>query len=256
MSIIDIALIDDDADYCVAFQCMANKTEDLHLVGYANNAKDAITLIKDTLPDVVFLDNFLLEEDATNVMEKIHEMKLVKKPKVIVICSHPFPSLFQILQDSGADLFLHKDYGFDILFDRCRMIMRKNNPQLDDTIEENAEVYSDPEKLVFKILRELGVPAHLKGYDYLRRAILMATEDISVACSVTKLLYPDIARATNTSAWNVERAIRNAIQTSWNRSNSTVYMDYFKPFIDKTKGRPTNSEFISTIAHVVRNYCS
>lgn len=198
--------------------------------------------IEEYNPDVVFTDVFLSGLDAIAVREKA--MGLERKPKLFfATCSFDNDDTVRQVMQAGFNYYFLKPYSFDVAYSRIKSLLNIRQEHVED---------NDLETKVTAILHNMGVPAHIKGYVFLRQSIIMAIEEPEVIGLVTKRLYPDIAKMNNTTASRVERAIRHAIEVAWDRGNVDVLNDYFGYTINNMRGKPTNSEFIAMISDKVR----
>ena len=198
--------------------------------------------IKEFKPDVVFCDVFLSGMDAIAVKEKA--MELEAGPKLFFATSSfdNEDTIHQVMQ-AGFNYYFLKPYSFEVAYARiCSLLEMKTTDNSDNDLESK----------VTSVLHNMGVPAHIKGYGFLRQSIIMAVEDPQVISLVTKRLYPDIAKLNNTTASRVERAIRHAIEVAWDRGNVDVLNEYFGYTINNMRGKPTNSEFVAMISDRIR----
>lgn len=205
--------------------------------------------IKHEQPDVVLMDSFMTRLDAIGVMHNIKRQN-IKSPLFIVFSSFHSPVLEREIMNSGASYFVLKPYNISELCEIITGMVKKgkdnvlNNPILFDTF--------GIEMKVTEILHEIGVPAHIKGYHYLRDSIIMSVEKPEIINAVTKQLYPSVAKKYETTSSRVERAIRHAIEVAWDRGDIDVLNSYFGYTIHNDRGKPTNSEFIAMISDKLR----
>ena len=207
--------------------------------------KDGMMLlekIKEFQPDVVFTDVFLTGIDAIAAREKA--MTLENPPKLFfATCSFDSDDTIRQVMGAGFNYYFLKPYSLDVAYARIRELLNMKTVTDDD---------NDLETRVTAVLHNMGVPAHIKGYGFLRQAVIMAVEDPTVISLVTKRLYPDIARMNDTTASRVERAIRHAIEVAWDRGNVDVLNEYFGYTINNMRGKPTNSEFVAMVSDKIR----
>lgn len=218
-------------------------------VEVVSTAKDGRQLLNDMekyQPDVVIMDLFMPNLDALGVLEKVNSSNLKSKPVFIVMSSFDNSQLAEEAVTNGAAYFLIKPFDFDMLADRVLNSARSNGRQNIHKIDTSLEI------LVTNILHEIGVPAHIKGYHYLRESILLAIREPEVISSITKMLYPTVAKKFSTTSSRVERAIRHAIEVAWDRGDIDVLNSYFGFTIHNERGKPTNSEFVAMIADKLR----
>ncbi len=192
-------------------------------------------------PDVVIMDFFLPQVDAVGVIHSIKAMHLPQMPVLMVMSAFDNPNLEREAMAAGADYFVPKPFDADGMAVRLLSICAQK--------EGNRKAGgSTLEMQVTEIIHQIGVPAHIKGYQYLRDAILMAIEDEDIINAVTKRLYPSVAKKHDTTSSRVERAIRHAIEVAWDRGDVDVLNSYFGYTIHTGRGKPTNSEFIAMIS--------
>jgi len=209
--------------------------------------KDGGTLfetIKNDSPDVVVMDAILPHMDAIELIKKVQALS-GKKPEFIVTSSYDNPFIERQVMQGGAAYFMLKPFDVNSLGDRI-------NSLIHGTEGENGESAEDMEVVVTEIIHQLGVPAHIKGYHYLREAILSSLDDKELLESVTKMLYPTVAKRFDTTSSRVERAIRHAIEIAWDRGNLDTLNSFFGYTVNTCKGKPTNSEFIALITDKLR----
>lgn len=207
-----------------------------------------LTGIKLEKPDIVVMDAFMLHVDALGVIKQISDNSDIKKPMIVVLSSVDNPHFESEIMRSGADYYFLKPVDVEVLAQRITQLsgwkVKNNASNINNS--ENLEV------VVSEIMHQIGVPAHIKGYMYLREAIMMSVNDTEMMGSVTKLLYPSVAKKYKTTSSRVERAIRHAIEVAWDRGDVDVLSSYFGYTIQSSRGKPTNSEFIAMIADKLR----
>lgn len=243
------------------------KREELELVASLDNGQDACEIILREEPDIVLLDVVLPGMDGFSVMEKINaEESLENKPAFIILSSIGNQSMIECACKLGVAYYILKPCNMDNLVRRILQIaaMRENkrrrlsalhrSGKKEETMPQNSAGYArnSLEADITNIIREIGIPAHIKGYQYIREAIMMTVNDINLLNYITKLLYPTIAKKYKTTSSSVERAIRHAIEVAWNRGRIDVLEDLFGYTVSAGKGKPTNSEFIALIADKLR----
>ena len=214
------------------------------------DGEKVLSRIKDEEYDVLIMDTFLSKLDALGVLKEMTRQKLKKRTAVIILSSTDNPNLERELLSAGADYYFLKPFDVGILAERIRLLTGWNNPSADKLPSFSTE--ADLQVLVSDIMHQIGVPAHIKGYQYLRSAIIMSVNDGEIMNSVTKILYPAVAKEYFTTASRVERAIRHAIEVAWDRGDVDVLSSYFGYTIQNTRGKPTNSEFIAMISDRIR----
>ncbi len=207
--------------------------------------RDSSTLIESIAreqPDAIIMELYMQGMDAFGVL---NAMKNIKGgfPSVIVTAAYATPIIERELLTAGADYFILSPYDKDDIIIRIQKIVTDKQSN-----KKNADKYPGLRLEVTEILHQIGVPAHIKGYHYLRDSIIMAVEDPDIINAVTKQLYPGVAKAYETTSSRVERAIRHAIEVAWDRGDVDVLNSYFGYTIQNTRGKPTNSEFIAMIS--------
>ncbi|NLO45250.1 MAG: sporulation transcription factor Spo0A [Clostridiales bacterium] len=216
----------------------------------AKDGSEIIHNLERTAPDILIMDIFMARLDAIGVLKSI-KAKGIKKPFTIVVSGVDNSRLEQEVLSSGADYYFLKPFDTSILIERISQLTGWSGGM---TVKDAAigQGIGDLEILVSDIMRQIGVPAHIKGYQYLREAILLSIDDIEMLNSVTKLLYPTVAKTFKTTSSRVERAIRHAIEVAWDRGDVDVLSSYFGYTIQNSRGKPTNSEFIAMISDKLR----
>ena len=218
-----------------------NKESDLTVVGETADGEMAVSLCTQEQCDVLIMDMVLATLDGVEVLSAVNE--LVPKPKVLVLSSFARGNVADLAAASGADYFMMKPCKTTSVIERVRQMVSFSRA------EEEAERQSRGlESTITAIIHEIGVPAHIKGYQYLRESIMIAVDDMEVINAVTKVLYPEVAKRFGTTASRVERAIRHAIEVAWDRGDLETLQKYFGYTVSNAKGKPTNSEFIAMIA--------
>lgn len=264
MENVNVVIVDDNPMILNTLDEVISSEAGLSVIGRADNGKDAIDMIKDTQPDVVLLDLVMPQMDGITVVGNIKKKtSMLKNPAFIILSAVGGEQMTEEAFQAGANYFLMKPFDKDILVNKIRRIGKRpvspvpgkvlEAPLKAATPEEaamNREEYMKEhlETDITKMLHELGIPAHIKGYQYLRDAISMVVRDREMMEAVTKILYPEIAKKNYTSSSRVERAIRHAIEVAWGRGSLEVIDELFGYTISTGKGKPTNSEFIALIA--------
>ena len=233
---------------------------DIQLVCKAHNGEELLKEIRKNQPDVVVLDIIMPKLDGLAVMERVSEDgKITKKPYFIVVSAIGQEGITEDAFNLGANYYILKPFDNNTLLNRIKYI--KNNlgrhPANNNTKKQNEQNRKEDLSLslesdVTEIIHEIGVPAHIKGYQYLRDSILLAIDDIDMVNCITKVLYPTIAKKYDTTSSRVERAIRHAIEVAWTRGKVEVLDALFGYTINNGKGKPTNSEFIALISDKIR----
>lgn len=258
---IKILIGDDNKDFCIILNEYLNTQTDFDVVGVAKDGLEVVDLIESTFPDVVILDIIMPHLDGLGVLERLNTMRLEKRPKVIVLSAVGQDKITQKALTLGAEYYVVKPFDMEIFAKRIRECFGMANNEADrknyiaPLSSAAAPIATTPRELesaITNIIHEIGVPAHIKGYVYLREAITMVVNNMELLSAITKELYPSISRKFNTTPSRVERAIRHAIEVAWGRGRIDVINNLFGYTIHNVKGKPTNSEFIAMIADKLR----
>ncbi len=219
----------------------------------------ALDQIKREMVNIVIFDVILSKTDGLEFMRRVSQMSLHKKPIFIVCSSLAVDSVVSEMMSLGVDYYMMKPVSFDVLNERLDMLFPET-----DTEEKKGRIFSkrtprsredlefELERRITSVISEIGIPAHIKGYQYLRNAIMMSIESPDAINAVTKIIYPTIAKSYETSPSRVERAIRHAIEVAWSRGNIDTLDSLFGYTVDDSRGKPTNSEFIAIVADFIR----
>ncbi|MCD7775575.1 MAG: sporulation transcription factor Spo0A [Clostridiales bacterium] len=230
------------------------------VIAVPKDGSEVAAAVEKHAPDAVVMDAFMSRLDALGVLNKINGMRIVKKPVICVISSSDNPYFEQQILSAGADYYFIKPVEALLVAERITQIIRwKKDSGLGDRKGRRdgiaVSMYRDNgdlELVVSEIMHQIGVPAHIKGYQYLRESIILSINDPEMMNSVTKLLYPTVAKKFATTPSRVERAIRHAIEVAWDRGDVDVLSSYFGYTIQNSRGKPTNSEFIAMISDKLR----
>ena len=214
---------------------------DMELAGETGDGPETVRLAEREAPDVVVMDLVLAKMDGLEVLQKLAELST--RPRVLVLSSFVRGNVAELAAARGADYYMIKPCKLAAVTERIRQLA---TGEADG--EQQQEQDRNLESTVTAIIHEIGVPAHIKGYQYLRESILIAVKDMEVINAVTKILYPEVAKRFGTTASRVERAIRHAIEVAWDRGDLETLQKYFGYTVSNAKGKPTNSEFIAMIA--------
>lgn len=259
MSKINVAIVDDNERMVNLLEDILKEDADIEVVGKSENGIDALDMIKEKKPDVVLLDLIMPKLDGLGVMEKIRKDTEIKKnPSFIVITAIGQEGITENAFELGANYYIMKPFDNNMILSRIKQIKGDSHTKLIDnhrvSAYENKSTYMERnlESDVTNIIHEIGVPAHIKGYQYLRDAIMMSVNDAEMLNSITKLLYPSIAKRHKTTPSRVERAIRHAIEVAWSRGKMDTIDELFGYTVSNGKGKPTNSEFVALIADKIR----
>ena len=264
---IRVLIADDNQEFSMTLATYLKSQEDMVVVGRAKDGNEAIDMIPNLMPDVVLLDVIMPHLDGIGVLENINMMRMSKRPICIMLSAVGQDKITQRAIELGAEYYVVKPFDIELLITRIRELKNykpsSNNNfisretaqskiQYIEISKDKVNVEDNLEALVTNIIHEVGVPAHIKGYQYLREAIIMVVNDIDVINQITKSLYPQIANKFDTTPSRVERAIRHAIEVAWGRGQQEVVENIFGYTISAAKGKPTNSEFIAMIADKLR----
>lgn len=262
---ITVLIADDNQEFSTTLATYLKNQEDMVVVGRAKDGNEALDMVSSLMPDVLLLDVIMPHLDGLGVLEKLNKNANPNQPTIIMLSAVGQDKITQRAISLGAEYYVVKPFDIELLIKRIREIkFYKPEPQKDTFVTRDskkmyidvdpAKVGSDQnlEALVTNLIHEVGVPAHIKGYQYLREAIMMVIKDIDVINQITKSLYPQIASKFNTTPSRVERAIRHAIEVAWGRGDQKTVEKIFGYTISAAKGKPTNSEFIAMIADKLR----
>ncbi len=243
---IKVVVAEENREYLEMICNTVSADRSFELVGKCSDGKEALTLVKDTSPDVIIVSSILTSLDGLGVAEEIGKIKGAKRPIVFMTSIAPNEPLARAATACGVTYFMVKPFTSDVLIDRLKLFAGEGG--ISRRSDLPAASSESVELLVTSIIHEIGVPAHIKGYHYLREAIILAVNDIDIINAITKVLYPTVAKKFQTTSSRVERAIRHAIETAWNRGDLDTLNKFFGYTVSNTKGKPTNSEFIAMIA--------
>ncbi len=246
---IRVLIADTEIDFCYALQTVLEQTNEVEVIGIANDGKRAQELIRELVPDLIIIDLVLPELDGLSVVKKAQEESI--SAGVMVLSAFASMQTMAECSSLGVDYFMCKPLDVNALAQR---IVQWGALRTSPSAGMNHKIDSalDLEVKVTNVIHQIGVPAHIKGYHYLRDAIIMSVGDMRAVGSITKILYPSIAKQYHTTSSRVERAIRHAIEVAWDRGDLETLQSYFGYTVSNTKGKPTNSEFISMIADGLR----
>lgn len=264
---INVLIADDNKEFCNILSDYFLSQKDINVVGVAKDGIEVLELLEDTKPDLVVLDIIMPRLDGLGVLERLNSMNLNPMPRVIILSAVGQDKITQRAIALGADYYVVKPFDMDVLSNRIREMfsnqistesVRRSSSSVSsltsslDVKVKSSNTALDLESEITNIIHEIGVPAHIKGYMYLREAITLVVNDIELLSAVTKELYPAIAKKYNTTASRVERAIRHAIEVAWSRGQVDTINKLFGYTIHNEKGKPTNSEFIAMVADKLR----
>lgn len=223
----------------------------MDLAGVAHNGLEVLDLVDKASPEVLVLDIIMPHLDGLGVLERLNELERVRRPKVIILTAFGQEAITQRVVELGADYYILKPFNLDVLIHRIRQLGSLTGGSLAVARSDRREA-PNLELEVTNIIHELGIPAHIKGYLYLRESILLVIDRVELLGGVTKELYPMVAQKFSTTPSRVERAIRHAIEVAWSRGNIDAIHRFFGYTVDYERGKPTNSEFIAMVADRLR----
>ena len=256
MEHLSVAIADDNQKILDILGEIISTDKELDLVGKAKNGEEMCQIIRDRQPDVVLLDLIMPKMDGLTVMEKVGQDSTVgKRPYFIVITAVGQEKITEDAFNKGANYYVMKPFNNRMLLERIKSVRnmsRNSDRKNDENTTDNTQKTENLESRVTNMLHEIGIPAHIKGYHYLRDAIIMAVNDMDVLNAITKILYPTVAKKYQTTSSRVERAIRHAIEVAWSRGKLDTLDELFGYTVSTGKGKPTNSEFIALIADTIQ----
>ena len=259
-----VLIADDNYEFAITLQKFLGADDEIEIVGVVDDGEEAYAQIINKNPDIVLLDLIMPHLDGLGVLEQLAKTQLLKKPICIMVSAVGQDKITQKAIALGADYYIVKPFDVTLLIQRIKEIKNYNPEENKKTNILGKEIKSqyvyiedesdknNLEALVTNIIHEVGVPAHIKGYQYLREAIIMVVNNINMINQITKELYPEIAYKFNTTPSRVERAIRHAIEVAWGRGDQQVVESIFGYTVSASKGKPTNSEFIAMISDKLR----
>ncbi len=236
-----VLLANSSEDFNHKLQATLHHTDKYTVVGVATDGLRGMELLKTTQPDILITDAMLPQADGISVIKAAKDME--KTPLILVTADFMSEFLSNLLLSLGVQYILLKPCSTNAVVERLEemqaaLCIRKPGSRTETNMES----------MVTSMIHEIGVPAHIKGYQYLREAIMIAVKDMDVINAITKVLYPQVAKTFSTTPSRVERAIRHAIEVAWDRGDLDTLQRFFGYTVSNTKGKPTNSEFIALIA--------
>ncbi len=249
---IRILIADANLDFCKQLTDLISAETDMEVAATAADGLEALSMLAEHKPDVLLMDLVLPKLDGLEVLRRIPETGAACH--TIVLSGFFNSKVVADCSARGADYFLPKPCDVPALFSRVRQLAGTDKPSVSPvgfdcrTAPQAGRTDANLEAVVTDIIHEIGVPAHIKGYQYLREAIILTIHDMDMINAVTKVLYPEVAKKFGTTPSRVERAIRHAIEVAWDRGDIEVLQKFFGYTVSNIKGKPTNSEFIAMIA--------
>lgn len=254
---IKIIIADDNRNLCQMLQNYLQGQDDLSVMGVAFNGLEAWDLIQSQEPDLIIIDLVMPNLDGLGVLERINARTSATRPKIIMLTAFGQESLTHQAMMLGVDYFILKPFDLDVLTKRIHSLTQ-DVPSTPSHMSSTAPIVSTSGSMlnlsveVTTMMHQIGIPAHVKGYQYIRDAILMVVEDVSLLGAVTKELYPGIAKKYDTAPSRVERGIRHAIELAWERGHTDTLKRIFGYSMNIERQKPTNSEFIALLADKLR----
>lgn len=265
MQRIEVLLADDNREFTNLLSEYISEQNDMVVTGIAYNGEEVLRLLEEAreLPDVLILDIIMPHLDGLGVLERLREMNLSPMPKIIMLTAFGQENITQKAVQLGASYYILKPFDMEILANRIRQLVSNSTvisssssfTSSSSISKSNVVPIAKGKNLdanITSIIHEIGVPAHIKGYQYLREAITIVYNNIEILGAITKTLYPAIAEKFKTTPSRVERAIRHAIEVAWTRGNIDSISHLFGYTINISKSKPTNSEFIAMVADKLR----
>lgn len=262
MQKIEVLLADDNREFTNLLAEYISEQDDMIVSGIAYNGEEVLEMIDNAskIPDVLILDIIMPHLDGLGVLERLREMNLNPQPKIIMLTAFGQENITQRAVQLGASYYILKPFDMEVLVNRIRQLVgvttvTSGTAQSSSFSKSNVVPIGKGKNLdanITSIIHEIGVPAHIKGYQYLREAITMVYNNIEILGSITKTLYPAIAEKFKTTPSRVERAIRHAIEVAWTRGNLDSISHLFGYTVNISKSKPTNSEFIAMVADKLR----
>lgn len=273
---IEVLLVDDNREFTQLLSEFINRQEDMVVSGVAYNGNEVLRMIEQgVIPDVLVLDIIMPHLDGLGVLERLREIELPTRPNIIMLTAFGQENIAQKAVQLGASYYILKPFDMEVLTVRIRQLVSNQSfmgqVNLSGSLAQesihgttNQSIFASRTKVVpiakgknldaniTSIIHEIGVPAHIKGYQYLRDAITMVYNNIEILGAITKTLYPSVAEKYKTTPSRVERAIRHAIEVAWTRGNIDSISHLFGYTINISKSKPTNSEFIAMVADKLR----
>lgn len=260
---IKVMFADDNRELLRLLEDYISKQPDMEVVAVAQNGSEAITKLEASSPDVLILDIIMPHQDGLAVLEEIHRLGNIPMPKIIMLTAFGQEETTKRAVELGVSYFMLKPFDMEVLGNRIREIAgykttevaNRTSSFINPSREEQKPQLTRNHTLdakITNIIHEIGVPAHIKGYLYLREAITMVYNNIEILGSITKVLYPQIAVKFKTTPSRVERAIRHSIEVAWSRGNMDSITKLFGYTVSNSKAKPTNSEFIAMVADKLR----
>lgn len=243
-----VLVADSSEEFCTSIQEAFRKTEGFEVVGTTADGLQAIELAATLRPDILLVDYLLVQLDGLEVIKAVNNLDMDPKPACIMVSGFVNEFITTTATALGVYDFMIKPCNITTLVGKLNQLRDKSRAYFSIAPSNAVKNEINIETMVTSIIHEIGVPAHIKGYQYLREAIIIAVNDMDVINAITKVLYPQVAKTFSTTPSRVERAIRHAIEVAWDRGDLETLQKFFGYTVSNTKGKPTNSEFIALIA--------
>ncbi|MCX8074283.1 MAG: sporulation transcription factor Spo0A [Clostridia bacterium] len=255
-----VMIVDDNREFVKILAMYIDSQSDMEVISISYDGQNALELIKEKKPDVLLLDIIMPEKDGLTVLEEMLRDLKEEKPLTIIMSAIGQEKITQKAIALGATYYVVKPFDMATLVERLRDLKESDNSYISSSqpvyyaknSSSSGFTSTNLEVRVTNMIHDVGVPAHIKGYQYIREAILAAVKNEEIINAVTKTLYPNLASRFNTTPSRVERAIRHAIEVAWNRGQIEMHDKIFGYTVNSNKGKPTNSEFIAMIADKIR----
>ena len=235
-----LLIADTDETYRQTLRGVFENKRDFIVSGDTGDGEELVRMARQYEPDAIVMDVVLCGLDGLAVLEELS--RLERRPRIVMLSNFTRGGVADMAAERGADYFMTKPCNENMLYQRVQQLIGM------DVVTQEVPRRVSLESRVTAIIHDVGVPAHIKGYQYLREAILIAVDDMDVINAVTKVLYPAVAKKFGTTSSRVERAIRHAIEVAWDRGDLETLQKYFGYTVNGAKGKPTNSEFIALIS--------
>lgn len=249
---IKIMVVDDNREFVKLLNMYINSQKDMIALDPLYDGTNVVSAIKQSKPDILLLDVVMPEKDGLTVLEELSDEIGIEKPVTVIMSAIGQEKVTQKAISLGATYYVVKPFDMITLIDRVRDLLKEKDEVKNEYMVAYGNKTLPLEVRVTQMIHDVGVPAHIKGYQYIREAIMLAVNDEDIINSITKTLYPTLSEKFNTTSSRVERAIRHAIEVAWNRGQIEMHEKIFGYTVNSNKGKPTNSEFIAMIADRIR----